>query len=461
MAHPAQANSPRRRLTLLDRELAIVRTLHPSYVSVSLRWVTWLISLAIVLPGAPTPNLERAPALLVATAAQTLLFTLYLPVLRPLLRRSFPWQRVDRLLVGGALPAALDVAASLAVLSLSGGWGSPFYEYALTSVLMPSLRFGYRGALIAAAAFSAGYLAVTATAGPGLAAATRPGSLDVFIASVANPWLVGLFVAYLSAVQAGYQRQTERAREALRRNQELQRRQEALIAQQERGRIAREIHDGIAQSLYMLSLNLETLAELAEREDASRLNERLSELVGLSKQTLWEVRHYIFDLKPLLDGQQSVVDTLRNQVREFRAVSGLAVELEVRGPEREVPLPVRAALYRIAQEALANVFKHAHATRVSIALEFESDAIRLQVRDDGRGLAPGAGGGYGLGSMAERARACGGTLDLDTPPEGGTRLTARLLVPGGSQPSAVGRPEPSVPWTPPAIINRSQAPTDS
>jgi signal transduction histidine kinase len=398
---------------------------------VVLRWGTWLISLAIVLLGAvPTRNLQNAATLLAATAFQTAVFTLYLPVLRPLLRRRLLSERVDQVLIGGSFAAGLDILASLLVIWLSGGWGSPFYEYALLSVLMPSLLLGYRGAVAAAAAFTIGYALIVLGLPESREIVLRAGSLDAFVSQAANPWLVGLFVAYLSQVQAGLQRETERAREALRRNQELQRQQEALVAQQERSRIAREIHDGIAQSLYMLSLNLETVSELAERGDTPRLKARLEALVTLSKQALWEVRQYIYDLKPLLRGDQSLSAVLANQVREFGTVSGLRVDLQVRGPEGDAAGATRAALYRIAQEALANVFKHAQASQVWVTLAFEDGEVCLALRDDGKGISSESGRGHGLESMAERARACGGSLRAEALPGSGTVVEARLPVAG-------------------------------
>ena len=112
-------------------------------------------------------------------------------------------------------------------------------------------------------------------------------------------------------------------------NLELERRaqQAELEAVEERSRIAREIHDGIAQSIYMLSLNLETSAELAQQQREG-LKERLEGLVELSKETLLEVRHYIFDLKPYLVGEKGVAGMVENQVREFNMVAGVPTSVE-------------------------------------------------------------------------------------------------------------------------------------
>src|SRR5207247_2474182 len=108
----------------------------------------------------------------------------------------------------------------------------------------------------------------------------------------------------------------------------------------ERRRTAREIHDGIAQLIYMMSRNTETCVALAHRieeaseEDAeliSPLTQRLEKLVTISKQALWETRHYMFTLKPLISGTATLTQMLTNQVHEFEAISGLPVQLEVEG----------------------------------------------------------------------------------------------------------------------------------
>jgi signal transduction histidine kinase len=214
----------------------------------------------------------------------------------------------------------------------------------------------------------------------------------------------------------------------------LSRQKEELAAQEERSRIAREIHDGIAQSIYMLSLNLEKAAEVA-RDDA-RLGQRLGGLVNLAKEALLEVRHYIFDLKPLLTGDASLASTIRSQMREFSAVSGLPVELSVEGSEQSVPPAVGSSLYRITQEALANVFRHADAKRIEARLSFNGDRLLLEIHDDGRGFsvdpsADAASLGRGLRNIHRRAADAGGDAQISSAPGRGT--TVRVTLPLGGQ----------------------------
>src|SRR5205085_9756401 len=141
------------------------------------------------------------------------------------------------------------------------------------------------------------------------------------------------------------------------------------------GRIAREIHDGVAQLIYMMSLITETCAALVERlasiseEEAQMLAplaERLDKLVTISKQALWETRHYMFTLKPLISGSTTLTQMLTNQLHEFEAISGLPVRLEVEGSEEAANgdqrrarkiAQVGTAIFRITQEALTNAYK--------------------------------------------------------------------------------------------------------
>src|SRR3989440_7025253 len=175
-----------------------------------------------------------------------------------------------------------------------------------------------------------------------------------------------------------------------------------LAAAAERGRIAREIHDGIAQLIYMMSLNTETCAALIQRaaeasdEEAQALApvaERLDKLVTISKQALWETRHYMFTLKPLISGTSTLTQMLTNQLREFEAISGLPAHLEVEGAE-ETPngdqrrtrkiAQVGTAVFRITQEALTNAYKHADATQVAVYLRYSPHSVEVEISDDGR-----------------------------------------------------------------------------
>jgi signal transduction histidine kinase len=227
-------------------------------------------------------------------------------------------------------------------------------------------------------------------------------------------------------------------REQAAANLELQKRaqQAELAAVAERSRIAREIHDGTAQSIYMLNISLEACVELAARGQ-DNLQDRLQSLVLVSKQALLETRHYIFDLKPLLEGERSVTQMVGHQIQEFQTVTSIPTVFTTTGPEVALPVAASAGPYRIAQEALANVFKHAQATGVDVELAFTHDGVSLRIGDNGRGFdATSRHPGYGLVNMAERAEELGGKMSIVSLPGCGTRLTATIpfdvsLVPSG------------------------------
>jgi signal transduction histidine kinase len=233
-----------------------------------------------------------------------------------------------------------------------------------------------------------------------------------------------------------------------------------LAAAAERGRIAREIHDGIAQLIYMLSLNSETCVTLLKRiADATTeeslllapVAERLDKLVTISKQALWETRHYMFTLKPLMSGSTTLTQMLTNQLREFEAISGLPARLEVEGAEASPngdqrrmrkTAQVGTAIFRITQEALTNAYKHAGATQIEVQLHHLPGYIEVEISDDGKGIHavphsydPKADGerqrvysGYGIPGMRERAEELGGTLEVRQKATGGTSILARIPI---------------------------------
>jgi signal transduction histidine kinase len=179
----------------------------------------------------------------------------------------------------------------------------------------------------------------------------------------------------------------------------------------------------------MLSISLEACVELASRGQ-NGLQERLKSLVQISKQALLDTRHYIFDLKPMLEGNRPITEMVEHQAQEFRTVTSIPTTFTVSGREAPLPLSASAGLYRIVQEGLANVFRHAQASQVEVHLASDDEEkVQLQIRDNGKGFdTTGRPSGYGLGNMAQRARELGGELDIESSPGHGTCLTLKLPV---------------------------------
>jgi len=392
----------------------------------AVRWGAWAVALVLVAFGnLPDENTRHEPLLLGLTAGQVLAATLYLPLLRPRLRSAIGarWGPNDDVIALGVF----DAAALVAVLYFSGGWRTPYYHYAVSSLVVPAFILGWRRTALLLLGFFAAYFVVISTAGQGTDGPWLHEDRGSLAGIVITPLLVAVVVRYLSGLTRRLGEQTEQARRALAENIRLQREREELAALEERSRIAREIHDGIAQSIYMLSLNLEKAAEVASGDE--KLGERLGRLVALAKEALLEVRHYIFDLKPLLSGDAGLASTIQGQIREFSAVSGLPVEMEFHGEERKVPLAVATTLYRIAQEALSNVYRHADASAINVCLSFDEDSVSLEIRDNGRGFDPDSASvsGRGLRNMFQRASELGGQVEITSVP--GQGASVRVNVP--------------------------------
>ena len=208
--------------------------------------------------------------------------------------------------------------------------------------------------------------------------------------------------------------------------------EQAIAAQEaERRRLAADIHDGITQRLCSLRFHLDAAAE-ALTDEPDFAAEQLVWARKLAHLTLDEARAAINGLRPPVLDDLGLADSLASLAR---SVAGADVVVDV--DECDLPEHVEIALYRIAQEALQNVVKHAAASNVRLALRRRVREVVLEVSDDGRGITvPSTDrdddlptGGYGMGSMAERAELIGGRLDVRSRAGEGTTVTARVSVP--------------------------------
>jgi signal transduction histidine kinase len=224
-----------------------------------------------------------------------------------------------------------------------------------------------------------------------------------------------------------------RERIAAYRRANVQRRQTA--AEAERVRIARELHDVLAHSLSSINVQAGVGLHLMER-DPTKAAEALAEIKATSKTALDEVRSVLGVLRsddgPA--GAPLVPEPDLTQLERLTAsVSAQGVDVTLNlSPElaSRIPRPVQLAIYRIVQESLTNVLRHAQAKHAAVSVRLDADAAVVEVTDDGRGQAPHpSDGGRGLLGMRERAELLGGTLDAGPQPGGGFRVSASIPVP--------------------------------
>ena len=211
---------------------------------------------------------------------------------------------------------------------------------------------------------------------------------------------------------------------------EQQQRLEQLAVVEERQRLARELHDSVNQSLYSVTLYADAAAMALAANQPDVTTGYLKELRASAQEAMREMRLLIFELHPPELEQEGLVAALQARLAAVEARTGVQTEFRV-SDERPLPLAVERELYRIAQEVLNNVARHANARRVSVHLCFSAAAVSLEVRDDGVGFDPNAArrsGGMGLRNIEERVAKAGGTLTLTSQPGRGTQVHVELAL---------------------------------
>ena len=229
-------------------------------------------------------------------------------------------------------------------------------------------------------------------------------------------------------------RRAEQARSRERELRILYEQAQELVSLQERQRLARELHDSVSQVLYCIGLEAHTAREALEMEgDPEQAIAAIDYVLVLAGAGLAEMRALIFELRPESLEIEGLVAALTKQVAVLRARYNLTVEADL-GEEPHIPIEMKHALYRIAQEALHNIVKHARASMVILRLAGEANEIILEVRDNGRGFDPAGSfpGHLGLRSMHERATKVGGTLTMESLQGQGALVEVRLPVVLGS-----------------------------
>ncbi len=243
--------------------------------------------------------------------------------------------------------------------------------------------------------------------------------------------------------------------------------QRDMAVMEERNRLAREMHDTVAQSLAALVLQTETALTEVDSGNLESVRSMLETAKIQAKKGLEDTRRAVQGLSPASLDAQSTVEAIAELVRAFEAEEGISTQFIVSGDEQALLADQSLALLRIAQEALNNAHKHAQARRVRVGVQFGPETVSLRIEDDGVGFdvaaAPGpeAGSGYGLFGMMERARLLDGELHIESTPGWGTRIQATLPYRPASQwrPSAAALP-PAAPALVPASPAASPSPTD-
>jgi signal transduction histidine kinase len=340
-----------------------------------------------------------------------------------------PW--TGRIYIGGMIAFA-------AVLAVRSPWFG-FFTYLLFPGSARYLAGAWRwaGLVAASVAFSisqvgglhpftigrAGYFALTVC-------------LDVAITGTLSVWM---------EQKLARARMTADLAEANRRREEILAENAGLQAQllvqareagvlEERQRMAREIHDTLAQGLTGIITQLEAAQRTGEQAERER---RIGIAKQLARDGLTEARRSVQALRPqALEGAR-LPEALAEEAARWSITSGVSAEVTTTGAPLPLHPEVEVTLLRVAQEALANVAKHAGASHAGVTLSFMGDVVSLDIRDDGSGFAPGAAhpGGFGLTAMRQRVTRLAGQLEIESEPGGGTAVSASVpAIPLGGRP---------------------------
>jgi signal transduction histidine kinase len=197
---------------------------------------------------------------------------------------------------------------------------------------------------------------------------------------------------------------------------------EELATAKERNRLARELHDSVAQTLYGLTLQAEAAARELNAGRTDKASGQLREIRDSAQQSLQETRLLIFELRPPLLEQEGLASALRARLESVESRSGLKTKIELK-EVNQLSAEVEAGLYGIANEALNNILKHAHANEIKVSLKRETNKVILEIQDNGVGFdvySFGAQSGMGLSGMKERAEHFGGDLQIQSGTNGTT-----------------------------------------
>jgi len=212
-----------------------------------------------------------------------------------------------------------------------------------------------------------------------------------------------------------------------------------LAQEEERRRIAREMHDGPAQTMANLALRAEIAERMLDRGEFDSVKEELTDLKHHIRNGLEEVRKIIFNLRPMTLDDLGLIPTLRKYAQDFEDRTKIRVRFDVRGPQKRLPSEMEVAIFRLVQESLSNVMKHAQASFVAVEITFQQDKLKVVVHDNGVGfsiekLESGLAqdqSHFGIIGMRERVELLEGRMDIESGKRTGTKIT--LLIPISSE----------------------------
>jgi signal transduction histidine kinase len=318
------------------------------------------------------------------------------------------------------LAAASVIAAAIVVDDLASGWNGSVisFDCAIIAAYSAGAHARQRHAVVALAVLVAANL-IDAMGAPGNRAGDL--ALGVVVFSLV-PWLVGQALRrerQRTATMHELATQLEAEREA--------RARDAIAA--ERGRIARELHDSVAHAISVIAVQADAASKLLRR-DPARAEEPLATVQATARNALAEMRQLVGLLREGDSGEaplhpQPGIADLNGLVEDVRH-SGLPVELEISGVMRPLSPLLDLAAYRIVQEALTNVRKHAGPAEAKVRIRYEPEMLDIEVLDNGIGREPRQNGGHGLVGIQERVSLLGGEVETNPRSEGGFSLHARL-----------------------------------
>ncbi|MHA0856235.1 sensor histidine kinase [Paenibacillus sp. CMAA1364] len=204
-----------------------------------------------------------------------------------------------------------------------------------------------------------------------------------------------------------------------------------LAQEEERKRIAREIHDGPAQLLANLVLRTEIVERMIKKEEFQMVEDEIIDLKGQVRVSLEEMRKVIFNLRPMALDDLGLIPTLRKFIYNFEEKAKVRTLLETRGQERRLTSAMEAAVYRLVQEALSNVAKHAKSTYVVVELTFQAQIVKIVVQDNGCGfqqalLVEKKNEHFGIVGMRERVQLLEGRMEIESELAKGTKIIIHI-----------------------------------